>query len=78
MTTTKEPHETVDWSKFDRHDRAEVECRCGMRFRSHVKGVYAVHGPQLVSRQPCPGCESHVGGYRAEFPPETVTIGGRS
>lgn len=65
---------SVDWAPQDAYPPATVHCRCGTSYRSHVKGQLV---PRLtISRKACPGCESHIDGYRVEMGPETVTIRG--
>ncbi len=70
-----EPHEEVDWSIFDEHDVAEIHCKCGAIFHSHCKYVHKHTGH--VTRQPCPGCGSHLNAGSTYSGPihETISSG---
>jgi ribosomal protein S27AE len=71
---------SVDWSKFDKYPRPEVQCHCGAVYMSHHKLV-RVEGGHIasVTRTACPSCGESVDHVqRVSSGPERMTIGGES
>ena len=52
-------HKKVDWSAFEWPADHTVTCKCGRKFRSHVKGQRVGTSFVVVTRAPCPGCGDH-------------------
>ena len=69
---------SIDWSKFNYPENHTLSCCCGGVWRSHVKCVFREDslGFVMVSKKPCPKCDSHNSIKGADSDSETITIGG--
>jgi hypothetical protein len=69
------PVPEVDWVPLLKYPESEIECQCGVVFRSHCKAVTHEGKFVRVLRKPCPTCNRQTNPRRASSEPEQWTIG---
>jgi len=67
----------IDWEPLRKYGPHEVECKCGMVYRSLTKSVIHEGRFTTVSETPCPGCRKYMNHARhISYDPERMPLGG--